>query len=194
MRDEHGDREHEVEEKAKEESTSSPAAPTVPSSSGEATTNSSTPNSKEVQKRSSQADAQKKLRIAADDASKIQKRPRDQETDESEKTARRDGMTDVNTATASSSSTSIAPSIPVGPNMQGSIKRELDDARDDDEAPEKAQKIMSICVGQGAADKMGKLNAQTYKEDLGGDGQRVQRQRSSRGVLCTHQKSKFEQP
>ena len=75
-------------------------------------------------------------------------------------------MTDVNIAIASSSSTSIAPSIPVGPNMQGSIKRELGDARDDNEAPEKSQKIMSICVGQGAADKLGRLNAADYKEDL----------------------------
>ena len=75
-------------------------------------------------------------------------------------------MTDVSTATASSSSTSIAPSIPVGPNMHGSIKRELGDARDDNEAPEKSQKIMSICVGQGAADKLGRLSAADYKEDL----------------------------
>ena len=50
--------------------------------------------------------------------------------------------------------------------MKGSVKRELDDARDDDEAPEKSQKIMSICVGQGAADKLGKLSAKDYEEDL----------------------------
>lgn len=76
-------------------------------------------------------------------------------------------MTDVSTTTGSSSSTLIAPSIPIGPNIKGPAKRELNDACKDDEAPEKAQKIMSTCIGQGAADKLGGLNAAEYKEDLG---------------------------
>ena len=50
--------------------------------------------------------------------------------------------------------------------MKGPAKRELDDACNDDEAPEKSQKIMSICIGQGAADKLGGLSAAEYKDDL----------------------------
>ena len=62
-------------------------------------------------------------------------------------------MTDVSSPGASSSTQIIAPSIPPGPALIVAGKRELDDMRDDDEAPEKVQKIMSVCVGEAAADK-----------------------------------------
>ena len=148
VRDEHRDREREVEEKNKEGSTSSPAVPAGPSASGEAAAVPSTSTSKERGKQPPQTDGQKKARIATDDASKIQKRPRDQEADEDEKAARQDGMTDASTPGAASPNTIIAPSIPIGPNTGRAIKREADSAPNDDEAPEKVQTIMSICVGQ----------------------------------------------
>ena len=110
--------------------------------------------------------AKKKVKIVNSDVSNVRKRPRGQEVDESEKTARQNGMTDVSIATASSSSIAIAPSIPIMPNMGRAAKRESSDARDEDEGPEKSQKMMSICVGQGAADKLGRLSAAEYKEDL----------------------------
>ena len=50
-------------------------------------------------------------------------------------------------------------------NMGG---RGKNDSRDleRDEAPDKVQKILSICIGQGASDKKGEVNAETYDEDL----------------------------
>ena len=75
-------------------------------------------------------------------------------------------MTDVSTPGATSSNTAIAPSIPIGPNPIRLGKRQADGSPDEDEAPEKAQKVMSICVGQGAADKIGKLSEIEYKNDL----------------------------
>ena len=70
VRDEHGDREHEVEEKAKEEGMSSSAVPTDPLVSGEAAASPSTSRSKEARKQTPQTDGPKKVRIAADGDSK----------------------------------------------------------------------------------------------------------------------------
>ena len=62
-------------------------------------------------------------------------------------------MTDVRTPEAVSSNTIVPPSIPIGTNTSSAIKREADNEPDADEAPEKVQNFMSICVGQGAAEK-----------------------------------------
>ena len=45
-------------------------------------------------------------------------------------------------------------------------KRDLENACGEDEPPEKSHKISSICVGLGAADKLGELSAKEYDEDL----------------------------
>ena len=75
-------------------------------------------------------------------------------------------MTDVSSPGASSSTQIIAPSIPPGPPLIVVGKCELDDMRNDDEAPEKVQKTMSVCVGVAAADKKGEVRAEEYDEDL----------------------------
>ena len=159
IREDNGDREHEVEEKAKEQAEekakeqaeaggAAPGAdPIVPLDSG-------------MPSRS------KKAKNVASHASRTQKRDRDTEADDGDKAARQVGMSDVSNPGAASSNTPIAPSIPTGPNNSRSTKREADSTPDDDEAPEKVQRIMSVCVGQGAADKLGKLSAIEYKEDL----------------------------
>ena len=90
VRDAHGDRVHEAEGKAKEGIASSAAVLAGPLASGAAATDSSKSTSKEGGRQPRQADghnsgpvscpkkSEKKARIATDDASKIQKRPRDQ--------------------------------------------------------------------------------------------------------------------
>ena len=45
-------------------------------------------------------------------------------------------------------------------------KMSLKDGWGEDEAPEKAQKISSICVGYGASDKLGEVGAEEYEADL----------------------------
>ena len=124
IREDNGDREHEVEEKAKERAEAGGAAsaadPVVPSNSGTLSSSGSKPAS---ETRASGPDtrpkrSEKRAKIDNTDASNRQKRPRGQEVDKSEKMARQNGMTDVSITTASSSSTSIAPSIPIGPSIK----------------------------------------------------------------------------
>lgn len=145
IREDNGDRDHEIEEKAKEQVEAGGAAPAadpiVPLDSGTSSSSAprSVPEPRALGPDSRPKRTEKKAKTANTDASNIQKRPRGQEVDKSEKTARQNGLTDVSTATASSSSTSIAPRIPIGPNMRGAAKRELGYAHDDDdEAPEKS--------------------------------------------------------
>ena len=135
IRDGHGDREHEAEDKAKEGTATSAADPAGPLASGEAATDSSKSTSKEDGRQPHHAighnsgpdscpkKPEKKARIATDDASKVQKRDRDQECEKRENTARQDGMTDVSTPGASSSSIVVAPSIPIGPSTGHAVKR-----------------------------------------------------------------------
>ena len=128
IREDNGDREHEVEEKAKERAEAGGAAtaadPAVPLNSGMSSSSGPKPV---PETRASGPDprpkkAETRAKIGNTDVSDGQKRPRDQEVDESEKMARQNGMTDVSIATASSSSTSIAPSIRIGPSIKGSAK------------------------------------------------------------------------
>ena len=50
--------------------------------------------------------------------------------------------------------------------MGGTGKRALRETWNEDEAPDKVPKILSICVGQGASGKKGEVNAEAYDEDL----------------------------
>ena len=45
-------------------------------------------------------------------------------------------------------------------------KRTLIEQWDADEAPDKVQRISSICVGYGAADKKGEVDDKEYEEDM----------------------------
>ena len=84
---------------------------------------------------------ERRTKTRTNDPVKIQKRPRENETEMEEKAARQNGMTDVSSPGASSSVLISAPSIPLGPPIPSQGKRELDKVCDDDEAPEKSQKL-----------------------------------------------------
>lgn len=49
----------------------------------------------------------------------------------------------------------------------GCGKRTLNETRNEDKPPDKAQKILSVCVGQGASDIRGEVSAEIYDDDLG---------------------------
>ena len=84
-----------------------------------------------------------------------------------EKTARQQGMTDVSSPGASSSGQASDPSKFSNSASPGGVgERSLDVTRNDDEAPDKVQKIMSICIGEGAADKKGGISTDAYADDL----------------------------
>ena len=52
------------------------------------------------------------------------------------------------------------------PGVTTTGERTLEVTWNDDEAPDKVQKILSICIGQGAADKKGEVRADEYDDDL----------------------------
>ena len=64
-------------------------------------------------------------------------------------------------------------------------KRDLDNARDDDEARDPVEKIMSICIGEGAADKRGGISADAYAEALKKMAEEY-RERDSAGECFVH--------
>ena len=72
-----------------------------------------------------------------------------------------DQLEDCTTPGASSST-----AAPVGAPVPAGEKRSLEDEQHEDEAPDKAQRICSISIGCGAADKRGEANAKDYEEDL----------------------------
>ena len=74
-------------------------------------------------------------------------------------------MTDVSSPGAASSNQVPPPSMQPGV-VRGAGKRTLNETWNEAEAPDKAQKILSICVGQGASDKRGEVNAEIYEDDL----------------------------
>ena len=80
------------------------------------------------------------------------------------KAARNQGMVDVSSPGASSSNQAVPPSAQ--PGVVGAGERTLNETWNEDEAPDKVQKILSICIGQGVSDKKGEVNAETYDEDL----------------------------
>ena len=97
-------------------------------------------------------------------------------------------MADVSSPGASSSHQAAAPSagVPVpGAGQSASGKRTLEVTWNDDEAPDQVQKILSICVGQGAADKKGEIGADDYSEDLKTMAEEY-RERESLGECFVH--------
>ena len=178
IRDAHGDREHEVEEQRKESTAADAATPASPSTSGETDSSSSAPSGTKTDVGAVQPDKKKSRDDVESDRSckwakakqekkeRSQKREREQEKGMSDQAARQQRTTDGSSPGASSSGQLTTPSIPTGRNNSTSEKRRLDDRCDDDEAPEKAQKIMSVCIGVGAADKRGEASAEIYAESL----------------------------
>ena len=59
----------------------------------------------------------------------------------------------------------------------------------DDEDPDKVQKILSICVGQGAADTKGEIGPDEYWEDLKTMAEEY-RKRDSLGEFFVHIRKK----
>ena len=74
-------------------------------------------------------------------------------------------MVNVGSPGAASSSHATPPSAQPG-ITSGAGKGTLAEPCNEDEAPDKAQKILSICVGQGASDKEGEVTAEIYENDL----------------------------
>ena len=69
---------------------------------------------------------------------------------------------DVSSPGASSSHQAVAPA----PRGVATGKRTLDEAWNEDEAPDKVQKILSIGIGKGATVKRGEVGAEAYADDL----------------------------
>ena len=89
----------------------------------------------------------KKMKTKQEVIVKAQKREREDEKGMEEKTARQQGMTDVSSLGAFSSGQAPDPSKSSSPAIPGATgNRYLDETRNDDEAPDKVQKIMSICI------------------------------------------------
>ena len=65
-------------------------------------------------------------------------------------------------ASSSSQGPGIAPMRTEAPHKRNTVEAEPDEG----EVPEKAQRIFSICVRHGAADKIGEVKAKEYDEDL----------------------------
>ena len=73
-----------------------------------------------------------------------------------------DGWLVLDTASSEAASSSQAPAAITGT----ADKRPLQDKEDEDEMPEKSQKISSVCIGRGAADKIGEVsNDEEYDEE-----------------------------
>ena len=150
VRGEHGDREHEIEEKQKESTVTGAADPVSPLANGDLSADVSTntastavgdatrPEKKKDKITGDGDKSHKKANTKQEEAARSQKREITNEQDMDEKTARQQGMTDVSSPGASSPGAPATTSnkIPVGPSAAG--KRELDDARGDDEAPERS--------------------------------------------------------
>ena len=71
--------------------------------------------------------------------------------------------TQAGTGVTSGSSASPPASTSAG---GAAAKRAIEDAWDSDEAPEKTQKLNRVCVGLGAADKIGERQNDDYENDL----------------------------
>ena len=69
-------------------------------------------------------------------------------------------------------------------------KRDLEDTRNDDEAPDKVQKIMSICIGEGAADKRVGISVDAYADDSKKMAEEY-RERDSSGECFVHNRKKY---
>ena len=69
-------------------------------------------------------------------------------------------MSDVSSPGAASSN-QAPPLIAQPRTTSGTEKRTLAETWNEDEAPDKAQKILSICVGQGASDEKGEVSSKT---------------------------------
>lgn len=157
----------------------SAASPVRPSTSGTAaddapgakTTDGGGPSSeksKPPRKEKEDGDADKggkKAKTKKEDKGKADKREREAEKETEGNAARNQGTTDVSSPGASSSHLAAAPNVSV-PGVTTSGKRTLDVTWNDDEAPDKAQQILSTCTGQEAADKRGEVRTDVYADDL----------------------------
>ena len=92
------------------------------------------------------------MKTKQEDKGKADKREREADKKTEGKAARNQGMTDVSSPGASSSHQAAVPA-PTGPSVAASGKRAPDVTWNDDEAPDKVQKILSICIGQGPQTK-----------------------------------------
>ena len=111
----------------------------------------------------------KKVRTRQEAREKAEKRsPRAIEEGEEDRTAkwyRMDAEDDSALPDVSSPGAASSGQAPVDTSVP-TEKRLLKEEWNEDEAPEKAQKISSICVGYGASDKKGEVDAKDYEEDL----------------------------
>ena len=112
---------------------------------------------------------------------KADKRERETEQEKEMKTARNQGMIDVSSPGASSPHQAVAPV----PRCVTNGERTLDEACNEDEAPDKVQKILSICIGQWASDKRGEVGAEAYTDDLKAMAEEY-RDRDSLGECFVH--------
>ena len=71
------------------------------------------------------------------------------------------------------------------------MERTLHETWNEGEAPDDVQKILSICIGQGASDKKGEVNAETYDEDLKAMAEEY-RGRNAVGECFVHIRKIFE--
>ena len=70
-------------------------------------------------------------------------------------------------------------------------KRELSDKMDETETPEQFQKISSVCIGHGAADKIGEIGDQgEYEEDLRSMAREYQ-ERDEAGEFFVHVRKRY---
>ena len=73
-------------------------------------------------------------------------------------------MVDVSSPGAASSNQAPPPSPQPG-IARGAGARMLNETWNEDEAPDKSQNILSICVGQGASDNKVEVCAEVYDDD-----------------------------
>jgi hypothetical protein len=94
-------------------------------------------------------------------------RSEDDEPGRAAKKARADPSLSPSTQTVVDAASGSASSPSATTNAGGAAaKRGMEDAWDADEAPEKTQKLNSVCVGLGSSDKAGESLKEEYEEDL----------------------------
>ena len=122
----------------------------------------------------------KQVKTKQEDKGEADKREREADKEKEGTAARNQGMTDVSSPGASSSHQSAVPS-PTGPSVATSGQRTLEATWNDDEP----RYGVSICIGQGAADKRGEVGADVYADDLKAMAEEY-RERDSLGECFVH--------
>ena len=75
------------------------------------------------------------------------------------------GSHDYISSPGASSSNMVGPPQHTNRCRGGAGARTLHETLNEDEAPDKVLKFLSICIGQGASDKKGEVGAEAYAED-----------------------------